>query len=58
MYFREEIDKMREASFDFGKKPPVDGYTKVTEKSVYTKEKVLDFRKPQRLTKEKSVKRN
>lgn len=39
MYFREEIDKMREASFDFGKKPPVDGYTKVTEKSVYTKEK-------------------
>ena len=30
---------MREASFDFGKKPPVDGYTKVTEKSVYTKEK-------------------
>lgn len=39
MYFREEIDKMKEASFDFGKKPPVDGYTKVTEKSVYTKEK-------------------
>ena len=30
---------MKEASFDFGKKPPVDGYTKVTEKSVYTKEK-------------------
>ena len=28
MYFREEIDKMKEASFDFGKKPPVDGYTK------------------------------
>ncbi len=27
---------MREASFDFGKKPPVDGYTKVTEKSVYS----------------------
>ena len=49
---------MKEASFDFGKKPPVDGYTKVTEKSVYTKEKGLDFRKPQRLTKEKSVKRN
>ena len=39
MYFREEIDKMKEASFDFGKKPPVDGYTKVTEKSIYTKEK-------------------
>ena len=30
---------MKEASFDFGKKPPVDGYTKVTEKSVDTKEK-------------------
>ena len=30
---------MKEASFDFGKKPPVDGYTKVTEKSIYTKEK-------------------
>ena len=49
---------MKEASFDFGKKPPVDGYTKVTEKSVYTRKKVLDFRKSQRLTKEKSVKRN
>ena len=47
---------MKEASFDFGKKPPVDGYTKVTEKSIYTKD--LDFRKSQRLTKEKSVKRN
>ena len=44
MYFREEIDKMKEASFDFGKKPPVDGYTKVTEKSVYTKEKGLIYR--------------
>ena len=30
---------MKEASFDFGKKRPVDGYTKLTEKSGYTKEK-------------------
>ena len=30
---------MKEASFDFGKKPPVDGYTKVTEKTLYSKEK-------------------
>ena len=49
---------MREASFDFGKKPPVDGYTKVTEKSVTQRKKVLDFRKSQRLTKEKSVKKD
>ncbi len=30
---------MKEASFDFGKKPPVEGYTKVTDKSLYSKEK-------------------
>ncbi|MGN0149199.1 MAG: hypothetical protein ACI4C7_03000, partial [Clostridia bacterium] len=27
---------MREASFDFGKKPVIDGYTKVTEHTLYT----------------------
>ena len=43
MYFREEIDKMKEASFDFGKKPPVDGYTKVTEKSVYKGKRFWTF---------------
>lgn len=30
---------MREGSFDFGKKPPVDGYTKITEKTLYSEEK-------------------
>ncbi len=30
---------MKEASFDFGKKPPVDGYTKVTGKDIYSKER-------------------
>ncbi len=29
---------MREASFDFGKKPVIDGYTKVTEYTLYTDE--------------------
>ena len=27
---------MREASFDFGKKTPVDGYIKITEKTLYS----------------------
>ena len=30
---------MREASFDFGKKPPVDGYTKVVGDTLYSEEK-------------------
>jgi fibronectin type 3 domain-containing protein len=27
---------MKEASFDFGKKPVIDGYTKITDKTIYT----------------------
>lgn len=50
---------MREASFDFGKKPPVDGYTKVTEKSVYTKEKGFGLSEAAEADeRKKSVKRN
>ena len=49
---------MKEAGFDFSKETACDSYTKVTEKSVYTKEKGFGLSKSQRLTKEKSVKRN